>query len=68
MSWIKNTVCMIGLLLIPWSAAAQEGTLDASFEGSIEVSEVLLDVLAVDRQGTIVTGLGKDDFLVEEDG
>lgn len=68
MSWFKETLCVIGLLIAPWPVAAQEQTLDAGFEGSVEVSEVLLDVLAVDREGKIVTGLGKDDFVVEEDG
>ena len=38
------------------------------FEGLIEVSEVLLDVVATDLHGQFVAGLGKDDFIVEEDG
>lgn len=40
----------------------------AGFEGMAEVTEVLLDVLAVDGSGEVVKGLGKEDFLVEEDG
>ncbi len=39
-----------------------------AFEGMIEVSEVLLDVVAIDVEGRFVTGLGRDDFIVEEDG
>ncbi len=40
----------------------------AGFEELVEVTEVLLDVLATDRSGEVVTGLGKDDFVVLEDG
>lgn len=39
-----------------------------SFEGRVEVSEVLLDVLVTDPAGSVVIGLGEDDFEVEEDG
>ncbi len=56
------------MLVASLPAAAQPQEPEASFEGLVEVSEVLLDVLAVDRSGQIVTGLGRDDFLVEEDG
>ena len=40
----------------------------AGFEDLVEVTEVLLDVLATDRSGDVVTGLGKDDFVVTENG
>ncbi len=42
--------------------------LDLGFEGLVEVSEVLLDVLATDAEGEVVLGLGRDDFIVEENG
>ncbi len=61
-------VLVAGRLAAPWPVAAQEREPAAGFEGMIEVSEVLLDVLAVDRSGQVVTGLGKDDFIVEENG
>ncbi len=48
--------------------AGDEPILDLQFEGLVEVSEVLLDVLATDLEGEFVPGLGKDDFLVEENG
>ena len=38
------------------------------FEGLIEVSEVLLDVVATVNGGEFATGLDRDDFIVEEDG
>ena len=62
---------LFSLLLIWWiaaqPAAAQEEPA-ASFEGLVEVTEVLLDVLATDRSGEAVTGLGKEDFIVHENG
>ncbi len=57
---------LICLTAVPWTAVAQEPT--ASFEGLVEVTEVLLDVLATDRSGEVVTGLGPDDFVVTENG
>ncbi len=38
------------------------------FAETIEVVEVLLDVLVTDRQGNLVLGLGADDFAVSEGG
>lgn len=40
----------------------------ATVEDLVEVTEVLLDVLAVDAGGRVATGLGPDDFIVREDG
>ncbi len=57
---------LISLMSTPWAASAQEPA--ESFAGMVEVTEVLLDVLATDRSGQIVTGLGKDDFVVTENG
>ncbi len=57
---------VMGLAAAPWAVFAQEPS--AEFEGLVEVTEVLLDVLAVDKSGDAVRGLGKDDFIVEEDG
>jgi VWFA-related protein len=48
-------------------ATAQEDPI-ANFEGLAEVKEVLLDVIAVDDRGRIVIGLGKDDFVIHENG
>ncbi len=49
-------------------ALSDEPALELEFEGLIEVSEVLLDVLATDSEGKVIAGLGRDDFLVEENG
>lgn len=58
-AWLVSGLCA--------PVAAQQDPV-AGFEDLAEVTEVLLDVLAVDRSGQIVTGLGKDDFVVEENG
>ncbi len=64
---ILTPLVLLLLIATAWPAAAQEEPA-ASFEGMVEVTEVLLDVLAVDRSGETVTGLGKDDFIVTENG
>ncbi len=48
--------------------AAGEPALELELGEMVEVSEVLLDVLATDAEGQAIAGLGKDDFIVEEDG
>ena len=40
----------------------------AKFGEEVEVTEVFLDVLALDRHGRTVPGLTKDDFEITEDG
>ncbi len=41
-------------------------TSDPTFRERIQVREVLLDVLVTDKKGNVVTGLGPEDFIVEE--
>lgn len=57
-------VLLFPLLLAGGPARSQQET----FEGLVEVSEVLLDVLVTDADGRVAEGLGPDDFVVEEDG
>lgn len=40
----------------------------AEFRGEVDVNEVLLDVLVTDNRGNVIIGLGKDDFVVRENG
>ncbi len=47
---------------------APEAPPTAKFGEELEVTEVFLDVLALDRHGRSVPGLGKGDFVVTEDG
>jgi len=63
-------VLVAALLAAPLSAQedADQGPDRPQFEGRMEVSEVLLDVLVTDRSGNVVMGLDEDDFVVEEDG
>ncbi len=56
------------LTVFATAPATAQDELAPSFDDLVEVSEVLLDVLAVDQDGNVVTGLGKDDFVIEEDG
>lgn len=58
---------VLGAFLFPGNAQA-DGNDNAAFEGLIEVSEVLIDVLATNADGEVVPGLGVDDFIVQEDG
>lgn len=69
-SWIAAAIAA----LIAGGAYAQSterqagGEPAARFGEKIDVVEVLLDVLATDRKGNVVPGLGVDDFIVIEDG
>lgn len=58
---------LVGLVFLP-PATAQDDPVDVGYKELVEVTEVLLDVLATDRSGDVVSGLGKDDFIVEENG
>jgi VWFA-related protein len=52
----------------PRAMAQESDTPRETFEGNVQVTEVLLDVLVTDKKGNIIVGLDKDDFIVEEDG
>ena len=41
---------------------------DRRFEGRVEVSEVLFDVVVTDKKGNIVTGLEAGDFIIKAEG
>lgn len=50
-------------------AAAQDQEPQRRIEGAtVNVNEVLLDVLVTDSQGNVIVGLGPDDFVVTENG
>ncbi|HEY2291885.1 MAG TPA: VWA domain-containing protein [Thermoanaerobaculia bacterium] len=66
---MMKLLALLGLLLVaagPALAAAPPAT--PSFGESVEVNVVNIDVYAVDKNGHRVTGLGKDDFELLEDG
>ena len=56
------------LLMAAWPALAAAPPATPSFGESVEVNVVNVDVYAVDKGGRRVTGLGKDDFELLEDG
>ena len=72
----EAALVLVLALALAASAAAQpetpppsdEPVLDVDFEELVEVSEVLIAVLATNEEGEVVKGLDKDDFIVEEDG
>lgn len=61
------TLALLSLLPTP-ATRAQNPPPAAGFEGLVEVTEVLIDVLATDRDGQPVLGLGAEDFEVFENG
>ena len=56
----------LGLVLSSSLPAQEEPA--AEFGETVEVIEVLVDVLATDRKGRVITGLTAEDFLIEEHG
>ena len=70
--WSRAFVLTFSFAAIAVPSPAQEATLEGElapgFKDLIEVSEVLLDVIATDADGRVVLGLGEDDFVIEEDG
>lgn len=69
---MKNPMRTMALSLVALSlggfAVAQQQEPQGQFGERIEVNEVLLDVLVTDTRGNVIVGLGKDDFVVKEDG
>jgi VWFA-related protein len=49
----------------PQPPADQPG---ARFQGQANVNEVLLDVLVTDKNGNVIVGLNKNDFVIKENG
>ncbi len=58
---------LLAFLFLPTWGLAQDSS-NEGFEETLEVREVLLDVLVTDGDGNVIVGLEKEDFLVEEDG
>lgn len=58
---------LVAAVALAGSALGQQEP-SGQFEGLVEVTEVFLDVIATDKKGNIIPGLGQDDFLIEEGG
>ncbi len=67
-----TALCLIVSAVIvglpPSVSATERGEARQDFGDEIEVTEVLIDVVAVDRKGEVIGGLGIDDFSILEDG
>lgn len=63
---LRSLPVLLALLALTLPVHAQEPT--ERFEELVEVNEVLLDVLVLDKKGTPVPGLGPDDFEVTVEG
>lgn len=50
------------------AVAVAQPSSEPRFEGQVQVTEVLLDVLVTDARGNVVLGLDEDDFVIEDDG
>lgn len=62
-----TTLVAIGAFVLTPLVTAQEPAAPR-FDDTVEVSEILLDVVAVDRKGQPIRDLGIEDFLVLEEG
>lgn len=60
------TTVAVTLLAAASLVTAQEP--EAVVSEAVDVAEVLLDIVVTDGSGNVVLGLGKEDFIVEEDG
>ncbi|HEX7833337.1 MAG TPA: VWA domain-containing protein [Thermoanaerobaculia bacterium] len=61
---MKQLTRVIALLALALPTFAQQ----KPFQEQIDVNAVLLDVIVTDSKGNQILGLGKDDFIVKEDG
>lgn len=63
---VPAAILLAVLAVVPSGFAQEEPK--GEFGALIEVTEVFLDIVATDRKGNVVPGLGKDDFIVREGG
>lgn len=70
----KKSLCTSLILAValavvpPLALPLRAETPSREFSDETVVDEVLLDVLVTDKKGRVVLGLGKDDFVVRENG
>lgn len=63
-----SPLLLLSLILGTAPLTAQTGIAEETFADEIEVSLVNLEVVVTDRKGKSVSGLGREDFQVLEDG
>ena len=65
---MKRFILALVVAALALPALAQQQPAQQPFNEQIDVTAVLLDVIVTDRDGNQILGLGKDDFIVEENG
>ena len=65
---IRMTVFAVMAFFALGRAATAQEPAPPTFEGEVNVNEVLLDVLVTDAKGNVIVGLDKGDFVVKENG
>src|SRR3954469_1230749 len=60
-----TAMALIALCGLGRAAVAQEQP-QGQFQGKVNVTEVLLDVLVTDARGNVIVGLDKNEFVVKE--
>jgi VWFA-related protein len=67
---MKRFALVLTLFALAFPTLAQPSTPAAQqpFQEQIDVNAVLLDIIVTDSKGNQILGLGKDDFIVKEDG
>lgn len=65
---MKRIAMVFALFALAFPTFAEEAAQQKPFQEQIDVNAVLLDVIVTDSKGNQILGLGKDDFIVKEDG
>lgn len=65
---LASALCLAPALAAQSPSEQAQPDPQGQFEGTVDVNEVLLDVLVTDRNGNVIVGLDKNDFQVSEDG
>lgn len=65
---LRNVLCALAAVSALGLPLAAQDEPQAEFGETVDVREVLLDVLVTDGKGNVIIGLGPEDFVVKEDG
>jgi VWFA-related protein len=65
---LRNPLIALVCLLASLAPLLAQEEPQGQFGETVDVSEVLLDVLVTDAQGNVIIGLGPEDFVVKENG
>jgi VWFA-related protein len=65
---MKRIALVFALFALVLPTFAEEAQQQQPFQEQVDVNAVLLDVIVTDSRGNQILGLGKDDFIVKENG